>query len=204
MESLEKIKASLIDPEVKIHSHALVEENVRIGAKTRVWAFAHILPGVIIGSECNICDHTFIETGVILGNRVTIKCGVYLWTGVEIEDDVFVGPCVSFTNDKRPRSMQYSLDYDRTYLLQGCSIGANATLLPGITIGRWSMVGAGSVVTRDVPAHALVFGNPAKIMGWVCECGERLIANKFPQSYKCVCGNQYHNNNDQKQLERIE
>lgn len=164
----------MFDPSVKIHSHALIEKDVTIGKRTRVWAFAHILPDVRIGEDCNICDHTFIENGVTLGNRVTVKSGVYIWTGVEIADDVFLGPCVAFTNDKRPRSLQHLAAYPKTRLLKGCSIGANATLLPGITIGEWAMVGAGSVVTRDVPAHALVYGNPARIEGWVCQCGERV------------------------------
>lgn len=179
----------MIHSTAKIHSHALVEKEVTIGANSRIWAFAHILPNVIIGDDCNICDHTLIENHVTLGNRVTVKSGVYLWTGVQVADDVFIGPCVAFTNDKRPRSRQHLAAYPTTVLQTGCSIGANATLLPGITIGAWSMVGAGSVVTRDVPAHALVWGNPARIQGWICQCGLRLDLNH--SNAECQCGKKY-------------
>jgi len=179
----------MINPEAKLHSHALIEPNVTIGARTRVWAFSHILPGAIIGTDCNICDHTFIENDVTLGNRVTVKSGVYIWTGVEIADDVFIGPCVAFTNDKRPRSQQHLPEYPKTRLAQGCSIGANATLLPGITIGEWAMVGAGSVVTRDVPDYAVVYGNHAKFQGWVCRCGEKL--NLQIDEANCPCGKKF-------------
>jgi acetyltransferase-like isoleucine patch superfamily enzyme len=186
----------MIDPTAKIHPQALIENNVSIGAETRVWAFAHILPEVKIGVNCNICDHTFIENNVILGDRVTVKCGVYIWTGIEIADDVFIGPCVAFTNDKHPRSQQHLSDYPKTLLQQGCSIGANATILPGITIGAWSMVGAGSVVTRDVPAYALVFGNPARIQAWLCYCGLRL--NISNEKALCKCGQGFEINGENK------
>lgn len=188
----------MIHSSAKIHSHALIEQNVTIGANTRVWAFAHILPDVVMGADCNICDHTLIENGVILGDRVTVKSGVYLWTGVTVESDVFIGPCVAFTNDKRPRSKQYLVHYSKTLLQEGCSIGANATLLPEITLGRWSMVGAGSVVTRDVPAHALVVGNPARIVGWVCQCGMRLTVTY--EKAQCSCNRMYSINLDQKKI----
>ncbi|HSW94131.1 MAG TPA: acyltransferase [Gammaproteobacteria bacterium] len=180
----------MIDPSATIHSHALIEKDVVIGANTRVWAFAHILPGVNIGANCNICDHTLIENGVTLGDRVTVKSGVYIWTGVIVENDVFIGPCVAFTNDKRPRSQQHLAEYPKTLLQEGCSIGANATILPGVTLGKWSMIGAGSVVTKDVPAHALVFGNPARIQGWICYCGERL--RMIESEASCLCGKKYH------------
>lgn len=188
----------MIHPSATIHSHALIEKNVKIGANTRIWAFTHILPGVEIGSGCNICDHTFIETGVKLGNNVTVKSGVYLWTGIFIEDDVFIGPCVAFTNDKYPRSRQYLAEYPETRLMQGCSIGANATLLPGITVGAWSMIGAGSVVTKSIPAHAKVYGNPAKIQGWVCRCGADM---KDPEcQINCLCGREYQFNESKTEL----
>jgi len=174
----------------KVHETALVETGAEIGARTRVWAFAHILPGARIGADCNICDHTFIENEVRLGDRVTVKCGVYLWDGLVIEDDVFIGPCVTFTNDLKPRSRRYLDKYVSSVVRQGCSIGANATILPRTTLGRWSMVAAGSVVTHDVPAHALVIGVPAKVVGWVCCCGEHIETLGNPR--RCnVCGKVY-------------
>ncbi len=148
------------------HPQALVETKT-IGKGTRVWAFAHILPGAVIGSECNICDHVFIENKVTMGDRVTIKCGVQLWDGVMLEDDVFIGPNATFTNDSFPRSRQYPAEFPKTHVRKGASIGANATILPGLTIGQNAMVGAGAVVTRDVPPNAIVVGNPARITGYV-------------------------------------
>ncbi len=145
------------------HPKALVESKA-IGPRTRVWAFAHVLSGARIGSDCNICDHTFIENDVVVGDRVTVKCGVQLWDGVRIEDDVFIGPNVTFTNDPSPRSRQRLDEYPETLLKNGCSIGANATILPGISIGQQAMVGAGAVVTRSVPPRAVVVGNPARIV----------------------------------------
>ena len=149
-----------------VHPQAICEtENV--GEGTRVFAFAHILPGARIGRDCNICDHTFIENDVIVGDRVTIKCGVQLWDGVRLEDDVFVGPNATFTNDPFPRSKEYLPAPVQTVVARGASIGANATILPGLRIGERSMVGAGAVVTRSVPRNALVVGNPARITGYV-------------------------------------
>jgi UDP-2-acetamido-3-amino-2,3-dideoxy-glucuronate N-acetyltransferase len=150
-----------------IHPKAIVETGARIGENTRVWAFAHILPGAILGRECNICDGVFIENDVKIGNRVTIKCGVQVWDGITLEDDVFVGPNATFTNDRFPRSKQYPEQFSRTMIRKGASIGANATLLPGITVGTNAMVGAGAVVTRDVPPNAIVAGNPSRIKGYV-------------------------------------
>ena len=146
---------------------AAIVESAAIGDGTRVWAFAHILPGAKVGAGCNICDHTFIEDDVVLGDRVTVKCGVQLWNGVTLEDDVFVGPNATFTNDPFPRSRQQQDTVSRTVVRRGASIGANATILPGITIGERAMVGSGAVVTRDVPPDAIVAGNPARIMGYV-------------------------------------
>lgn len=148
------------------HENALVESN-NIGDGTRIWAFAHILPGAVIGGGCNICDQTFIENDVVLGNRVTVKCGVQLWDGITIEDDVFIGPNATFTNDPFPRSKQYPEHFSRTIIQKNASIGANATILPGITIGQNAMIGAGAVVTKDVPPNAIVIGNPARIKGYV-------------------------------------
>ncbi len=147
------------------HPNALVESN-NIGDDTKVWAFAHILPGAQVGSDCNICDGVFIENDVAIGNRVTIKCGVQIWDGITLEDDVFVGPNATFTNDPFPRSKQYPESFPRTVVKHGASIGANATILPGLTIGANAMVGAGAVVTSDVPSNAIVIGNPAHIAGY--------------------------------------
>jgi UDP-2-acetamido-3-amino-2,3-dideoxy-glucuronate N-acetyltransferase len=147
------------------HEEAIVE-SVLIGAGTRIWAFAHVLPGAKIGADCNICDGVFIENDVVVGDRVTIKCGVQLWDGITLEDDVFVGPNATFTNDAFPRSGKRPDSILRTTVRHGASIGANATLLPGLTIGANAMVGAGAVVTRDVPANAIVVGSPAKITGY--------------------------------------
>jgi acetyltransferase-like isoleucine patch superfamily enzyme len=158
------------------HDHALVETN-DIGKDTRIWAFVHILKGVSVGSNCNICDHCFIEQGVTIGNNVTIKSGIYIWEGVQIEDDVFLGPNVVFTNDIRPRSKQYAAAYIKTFVKRGASIGANSTVLAGVTVGEYAMTGIGAVITRDVPSHALVYGNPAKQHGWVDELGNKLYKN---------------------------
>lgn len=148
-----------------IHSQALCEATA-IGDGTRIWAFAHVLPGARIGRDCNICDHVFIENDVVIGDRVTIKCGVQLWDGLRIEDDVFVGPNATFTNDRFPRSKAYQTPL-QTRISRGASLSANCTVLPGLVIGRDAMIGAGAVVTHDVPARAIVAGNPARIMGYV-------------------------------------
>lgn len=150
-----------MDIKVFIHSHALCESE-SIGHGSRVWAFVHILPGAKIGSECNICDHVFIENDVIIGNNVTIKSGVQLWDGLRIGNNVFIGPNVTFTNDKYPISG--NRDYERltTIVEDNASIGANSTILPGVTIGQGAVIGAGSVVTKSVEAFTKVFGNPAE------------------------------------------
>jgi len=148
-----------------IHPNALCE-SVSIGEGTRIWAFTHVLPGARIGRECNLCDGVFVENAVVVGDRVTIKSGVQLWDGIVLEDEVFVGPNATFTNDYFPRSKCYPEGYARTLVQRRASIGANATILPGITIGQNAMVGAGAVVTRSVPANAIVVGNPARIVGY--------------------------------------
>jgi UDP-2-acetamido-3-amino-2,3-dideoxy-glucuronate N-acetyltransferase len=148
-----------------IHPTALCE-SASIGAGTRVWAFAHVLPGAVIGADNNICDGVFIENDVRTGDRVTVKCGVQLWDGVRVEDDVFIGPNATFTNDLFPRSRVPRTALQPTTLRRGCSIGANATVLPGITVGPGALVGAGTVITADVPANGVVVGNPARIIGY--------------------------------------
>ena len=149
-----------------VHPKAICE-TTSIGAGTRIWAFAHILPGAKIGRDCNICDHTFIENRVVIGDRVTVKCGVQVWDGIRLESDVFVGPNATFTNDRAPRSKAYLPAPLETVVESGASIGANATILPGIRIGEKALVGAGAVVTHSVPANAIVVGNPAQITGYV-------------------------------------
>ncbi|MUG89176.1 N-acetyltransferase [Paenibacillus timonensis] len=168
------------------HPQAIVETR-EIGDDTRVWAFSHVLPGATIGSNCNINDHTFIENDVIIGNNVTVKSGVYIWDGVRISDNVFIGPNVTFTNDMRPRSKQYPSEFLKTIIEEWASIGANSTIIAGHTIGKYSMIGAGSVVTKDIPNNTLWYGNPAKFKGYICNCGERLN-----DSLICTeCGKQY-------------
>lgn len=150
-----------------VHPNAIVEPGAILGEGTRVWAFAHVLPRARIGQDCNLCDGVFIENNVVIGDRVTIKCGVQVWDGLRLDDDVFVGPNATFTNDEFPRSKHYPEQFLQTVVHKGASIGANATILPGITIGAHAMVGAGAVVTRDVPPYAIVAGNPARIKGYV-------------------------------------
>jgi acetyltransferase-like isoleucine patch superfamily enzyme len=145
----------------KIHPLSDVQTS-NIGVDTYVWQYSIILKGAHIGSNCNINCHVFIENDVIIGNNVTIKSGVQIWDGLRIEDNVFVGPNVTFTNERYPRSKQYPTDFQKTVLKKGASIGANSTVLGGIVVGENSLIGAGSVVTKDVPANELWVGNPAK------------------------------------------
>jgi acetyltransferase-like isoleucine patch superfamily enzyme len=144
-----------------IHSLAEVQSS-NIGQGTNIWQFCVVLPNAKIGDNCNICSHCFIENDIIIGNNVTVKCGVYLWDGIEIDDNVFIGPNVTFTNDKYPRSKQYPDSFLKIKIKKGASIGAGSIILGGVTIGEKAMIGAGSLVTKDIPANQLWMGSPAK------------------------------------------
>jgi UDP-2-acetamido-3-amino-2,3-dideoxy-glucuronate N-acetyltransferase len=166
-----------------IHPTAIVEAR-HIGPGTRIWAYTHVMGDVSIGSECNIGEHCFVESGASIGNQVTIKNGNMIWEGVHLEDGVFVGPQVVFTNDLYPRSPrlpQVKKRYaDRAWLRstvikQGASVGAGAVILAGVTIGEFCLVGAGSIVTKSLPSHCLAVGRPARVRGWVCQCGQPLV-----------------------------
>lgn len=173
--------------DVYIHPTSLVETQ-QIGQGTRIWAFTHIMMGVSIGQNCNIGDHCFIESGVVIGNNTTIKNGNMIWEGVILEDGVFVGPHVNFTNDLYPRSPRLPQAKKRysnrgwllpTLVRKGASLGCGVGIIAGTTIGEFAMVGAGALVTRDIPPYALVVNNPARVRGWVCQCGQTL---KFQKS----------------------
>ena len=167
-------------PAFFVHPKGLVDSE-DVGEGTRVWAFAHVLKGAKVGAHCNVGECSFVETGAVLGDNVTIKNGVQVWWGVTCEDNVFVGPNATFTNDHSPRSggpkPAGEPNWERTHVGLGASIGANATIIAPVKLGAYCLVGAGSVVTRDVPAHALVMGNPAQAAGWVCCCGTRLASD---------------------------
>jgi UDP-2-acetamido-3-amino-2,3-dideoxy-glucuronate N-acetyltransferase len=174
-------------PGVRVHPLGLCESDT-VGAGTRVWAWAHVLPGAVVGPDCNICDHAYVEGGVRLGARVTVKNAVLLFDLVDVGDDVFLGPNVVFTNDLRPRA-HIKRGHDAlvpTFVRGGATIGANSTIVCGTTIGAHAFIAAGSVVTRDVPAHAFVAGNPARRKGWVSTCGEPL-----DPSLTCPNGHKY-------------
>lgn len=173
------------------HPQALVESD-QIGPRTRIWAFAHVMPGAHIGADCNLGDHVFVESGVVLGDNVTVKNGVAIWDGVKAENNVFIGPNVVFTNDRNPRAtVKKTKDqFLATYLCEGASLGANVTVVCGIRIGRYAFAGAGAVLTRDVPDYCMVVGNPARPVGYMCECGEKLRVD-----LTCPCGLRYGKEN---------
>ena len=188
------------DPSVFVHDRALCESD-DVGARTRIWAFAHVLKGARIGADCNVGDHAFIEGGAVIGDRVTVKNCVLVWDGVTVEDDVFLGPNMVFTNDMWPRAgfkKPATAWLVPTRVERGAAIGANATIVCGVKIGAAAFIGAGSVVVRDVPAHALVVGSPARRIGWVCACGARLAANLV-----CGCGRRYRLVSEEAGLEPV-
>jgi acetyltransferase-like isoleucine patch superfamily enzyme len=173
-----------------------INESDQVGEGTRIWAFAHVMKGAVIGEHCNIGETSFVETGAVLGNHVTVKNGVSVWDRVTAEDYVFLGPNAVLTNDPLPRSHPDYKGHPEKWLpiliREGATVGANATIVCGHTLGRWCFVGAGSVVTRDVPAHGLVVGNPARLIGWVCRCARRL-----PEDLACTeCGRSFRKTDD--------
>lgn len=161
----------MIHPKAEVYSK-------EIGIGTKIWQFAIVLEGAKIGNDCNINCHTLIESNAIIGSRVTIKPGVFVWDGITIEDDVMIGPNVTFTNDKWPKSKNSVFHLLATVIKKGSSIGANATILCGIKIGEYALIGAGAVVTKNVPDRALVVGNPAKIVGWMNDNGNKMKVEK--------------------------
>jgi UDP-2-acetamido-3-amino-2,3-dideoxy-glucuronate N-acetyltransferase len=167
-----------------VHGSSYVDEGAEIGAGTKIWHFCHVMPHARIGERCNIGQNVLVSSNVTLGNNVKIQNNVSLYTGVVVEDDVFLGPSMVFTNVINPRSHVNRKDeYKTTLVRKGASIGANATIVCGITLGKYCFVGAGAVVTRDVPDYALVYGSPARVRGWMCQCGEQL---KFEDD-RAVC-----------------
>ena len=162
-------------PDYFVHESSYVDEGAEIGAGTKIWHFCHVMPHARIGERCNIGQNVLVSSYVTLGNNVKIQNNVSLYTGVIVEDDVFLGPSMVFTNVINPRSHVNRKDeYKTTLVRQGASIGANATIVCGITLGIYCFVGAGAVVTKDVPDYALVYGSPARMRGWMCQCGEQL------------------------------
>ncbi len=174
-------------PRVTIHETAIVEDGARIGTGTRVWHHAHVRSGATIGSDCVLGKNVFVDADAVLGDRCKIQNNVSVYSGVTLGSDVFVGPSAVFTNDLRPRAAAAHWTVVPTDVRDGASIGANATIVCGTVLGRSSMVAAGSVVIRDVAAHQLVAGNPARHIGWVCECGELVgRGDEPPADVRCA------------------
>lgn len=180
--------AGLIES-VFVHALAVVE-STEIGKGTRVWGFSHVMKNARIGEDCNLGEHVFVESGAIIGNRVTVKNGISIWDCVEIEDDVFVGPAAVFTNDLRPRAfIKRGRDqFVSTKLEKGTTIGAGVVIVGGVTIGPYAFVAAGSVVTKDVPPHGYVRGNPARLVGYACKCAATFFALGSDEKSCSECG----------------
>lgn len=180
-------------PGVKVHESAYVDEGCSIGAGTRIWHFTHVMPGCRLGERCNIGQNVVVSPGVKLGNNVKVQNNVSLYTGVVLEDDVFCGPSMVFTNIVNPRSEIIRRDqYAETRVKQGATIGANATVVCGTTIGRFAFIAAGAVVSKDVPDYAMMLGVPARRRGWACRCGGRIPDAAVGQTAVCPeCGNSY-------------
>lgn len=177
-----------------VHESAYVDEGAEIGEGTKVWHFSHIMPGSRVGRHCNIGQNVVISPGVTVGDNVKIQNNVSVYTGVTLEDDVFCGPSMVFTNVINPRShVSRKHEYQKTLVGRGASLGANSTIVCGHNVGRYAFVGAGAVVTRDVPDYALVVGNPARVVGWVCQCGVKLATGATPPAHaRCAeCGAAY-------------
>lgn len=171
-----------------VHESSYVDNDTEIGAGTKIWHFCHIMPRSRIGERCNIGQNVVVSPDVTIGNNVKIQNNVSLYTGVIVEDDAFLGPSMVFTNVINPRShVSRKNEYKRTLVRKGASIGANATVVCGVTLGCYSFVGAGSVVTRDVPDYALVYGSPARIHGWMCQCGEQLTFTEQDGVKRAIC-----------------
>lgn len=175
-------------PDYFVHESSYVDEGAEIGAGTKIWHFCHVMSRSHIGKDCNIGQNVLISPDVVIGNNVKIQNNVSVYTGVIVEDDVFLGPSMVFTNVINPRSQVSRKDeYRATLVRKGASIGANATIVCGVTLGCYSFVGAGSVVTRDVPDYALVYGSPARLRGWMCQCGEQLTFIEQAGMERAVC-----------------
>jgi UDP-2-acetamido-3-amino-2,3-dideoxy-glucuronate N-acetyltransferase len=171
-----------------VHESSYVDEGAQIGAGTKIWHFCHVMDSAIIGESCNIGQNVFVAADVTIGNNVKIQNNVSLYTGVVVEDDVFLGPSIVLTNVINPRSHVSRKDeYKSTLIKKGASVGANATIVCGVTLGRYCFVGAGSVVTRDVPDYALIYGNPSRVQGWMCQCGVRLEFEMIDGREQAVC-----------------
>lgn len=182
------------EPEYSVHESSYVDEPCEIGAGTRIWHFSHVMKDSVIGRNCNIGQNVLVSPKCRIGDNVKIQNNVSIYTGVILEDDVFCGPSMVFTNVINPRShVERKNEYQQTIVRRGASIGANATIVCGISIGEYAFVGAGAVVTRDVPAHAVVYGSPAKIRSWVCNCGLKLpfSTEAADEDGACQCGRSY-------------